>query len=113
VVERFLGYLWIRLLRLLTFFQTQKYFAHNENDNDIYKGNNKTNQDDYIQNLGHATQLLRINGTTILTDPVFATLNLLLYRSKTRPGLTVNELPAIDVIMISHNHRDQVDESFY
>ena len=101
-----------RLLRLLTFFQTQKYFAHNENDNDIYKGDGiKSDEGDYIQNLGHATQLLRMNGTTILTDPVFANLNWLLYPSKTRPGLTVNELPAIDVIMISHNHRDHVDES--
>lgn len=124
-----------RLLRLITFGLTNKYLAHGETYNDIYAPNeflNLKNQlksgqitrdsyaeemrelvddsDNYIVNLGHATQLLKMNGMTILTDPVFANLNWLLYPSKTRPGLSVKDLPVMDAIVISHNHRDHVDE---
>ncbi|ASQ45608.1 MBL fold metallo-hydrolase [Legionella clemsonensis] len=65
-----------------------------------------------IHNLGHATQLIQTSGMSILTDPVFGNLAPIVYPAMTKSsGLDVkaDELPPIDVILISHNHRDHVD----
>jgi L-ascorbate metabolism protein UlaG (beta-lactamase superfamily) len=66
--------------------------------------------------LGHATILLRIDGTTILTDPVLSNrvgLGLGVITGGPRrfvaPALSLRELPAIDVILISHAHFDHLD----
>ena len=66
--------------------------------------------------LGHSTILLRINGYTILTDPVFgsragislgvATLGV---KRLVAPALAVEELPKIDLILNSHAHMDHLD----
>ena len=66
--------------------------------------------------IGHATILLRIGNLTILTDPVMSNrvgigLGLItggphrLYA----PALSVNQLPPIDLILISHAHFDHLD----
>lgn len=66
--------------------------------------------------IGHATVLLRIHGTTILTDPVLSNrvgLGLGLFTGGPRrlvaPALTARELPKIDLILISHAHFDHLD----
>jgi len=66
--------------------------------------------------IGHATVLLRINGTTILTDPVLSNrvgVGLGLFTGGPRrlvaPALTARELPKIDLILISHAHFDHLD----
>lgn len=66
--------------------------------------------------IGHATVLLRINGTTILTDPVMSNrigVGLGLMTGGPRrligPALTAAELPKIDLILISHAHFDHLD----
>lgn len=67
-----------------------------------------------IHNLGHATQLIQISGMNILTDPVFGDLASLVYPATTKDfgmNFHAKDLPPIDVILISHNHRDHVDES--
>lgn len=82
------------------------------NSGNIYKfdGIQELNAEAYaIQNIGHATQLIQLLGFNILTDPVFFSLNWLLYPEKTASHPTSEELPKIDFILISHNHRDHVD----
>lgn len=67
-----------------------------------------------IHNLGHATQLIQTSGMNILTDPVFHDFAPIVYPSMTkrfRLDIHPDELPQIDVILISHNHRDHVDET--
>ena len=66
--------------------------------------------------LGHSTVLLKIDGTTILTDPVFserAGLNLgpvtLGLKRLVEPALGIAELPKIDLILLSHAHFDHFD----
>ncbi len=65
--------------------------------------------------IGQSTLLIKINGITILTDPFFAQYSSPLSmgpRRFTDPGIAVDNLPAIDIIMISHNHYDHLDEAF-
>ena len=60
--------------------------------------------------IGHATFLIQISGITIITDPVFGDLSVL-FKRITAPGVTLQQLPPIDVILISHNHYDHMDEA--
>jgi L-ascorbate metabolism protein UlaG (beta-lactamase superfamily) len=70
----------------------------------------------YAAWLGHSTVLLKIDGVTILTDPVFSTragiglgpVTLGLKRL-VAPALELPELPKIDLILLSHAHMDHFD----
>lgn len=66
--------------------------------------------------LGHSTVLLKVDGFTILTDPVFsrrAGLDLGLFtlgvKRLVEPALAMDELPPIDLILLSHAHMDHLD----
>ena len=66
--------------------------------------------------LGHTTVLLKIDGTTVLTDPVFSTrigirLGPLTVGVKriVEPALAPSDLPKVDVILLSHAHMDHFD----
>ncbi len=66
--------------------------------------------------LGHSTVLLKIDGFTILTDPIFslrAGLNLgpftLGIKRLIEPALQADALPDIDLILLSHAHMDHFD----
>jgi L-ascorbate metabolism protein UlaG (beta-lactamase superfamily) len=66
--------------------------------------------------VGHATVLLRISGMTILTDPVFSHrvglgLGLMTAgpRRQVAAALRIDELPPVDLILISHAHFDHLD----
>jgi len=64
--------------------------------------------------LGHSTVLIRIDGLTVLTDPVFsrAIFPIRLFAPKafdyTRP-FTVDDLPPVDIVLLSHDHYDHLD----
>ncbi|MGH3787586.1 MAG: MBL fold metallo-hydrolase [Pseudonocardiaceae bacterium] len=57
--------------------------------------------------LGHASFLLRIGGCTVAVDPVLSQRILGAGQRFTPPGL--NRLPALDLLLISHNHYDHLD----
>jgi L-ascorbate metabolism protein UlaG (beta-lactamase superfamily) len=63
--------------------------------------------------IGHSTFLLQFAGLTILTDPIFADcagpFGRLGPRRVRPPALRLDELPAIDVVLVSHNHYDHLD----
>ncbi len=65
--------------------------------------------------LGHATFLIQIGGINIITDPHLTSRAspLAFYGPpRTTPaGLTADELPEIDVVLITHNHYDHLDSS--
>ncbi len=65
-------------------------------------------EDDYLLWLGHATYLMQINGLVILTDPLLFD-NMFLKRESELP-FPVDSLPRIDLLLISHNHRDHCDK---
>jgi L-ascorbate metabolism protein UlaG (beta-lactamase superfamily) len=58
--------------------------------------------------IGHSSFLLQVGGKTVLVDPVFSTRLIVLRRQK-RAGLLVDELPAIDVVLLTHAHMDHLD----
>ena len=63
--------------------------------------------------IGHSSVLLQVDGTNILTDPVFSDrigLNRTLSVQRvTNPGIRLEDLPHIDVVLISHDHYDHLD----
>ena len=62
---------------------------------------------------GHSSYLLRINGKTILVDPVFSGhASPVWFMIKNFEGsnvYSVEDMPEIDVLIISHNHYDHLD----
>lgn len=60
--------------------------------------------------LGHASVLLRVDGVTLLVDPVLAGGIPGARRRLTAPGLTPEQLPPIDAVLISHDHYDHLDD---
>ncbi len=67
---------------------------------------------DYIGWIGHATFLIKLGNTTIITDPVFSkNAGPLIFGPKrfTEPALNLNEIPPVDIFLLTHNHYDHQD----
>ncbi len=63
--------------------------------------------------IGHSTVLLQFGGLNVLTDPVFSQrafpLQWLGPRRIMDPGLSIDALPPMDLVVLSHNHYDHLD----
>lgn len=66
-----------------------------------------------ITMVGHATVLIQVAGLNILTDPVWSRRAGPWGRTGpkrvTAPGIAFDDLPRIDVVLVSHNHYDHLD----
>ena len=64
--------------------------------------------------LGHSTVLINIDGSIILTDPMFskwaAPFNWFGPKRFFNPPIEIEELPILDAVIISHNHYDHLDK---
>jgi len=60
--------------------------------------------------IGHASFLVQIGGLNILLDPLFGAPSPMFNRLLP-PGIALDKLPPIDVVLISHNHYDHMDKS--
>ena len=72
----------------------------------------KFQEDDYVAWIGHATFLIKLGQTTVITDPVFSkNAGPLIFGPKrfTEPALELNEIPKTDVFLLTHNHYDHQD----
>ena len=58
--------------------------------------------------IGHASFLFTLGGKRVLVDPNFAP-RIGPVTRLTPPGLPIEELPPIDLVLITHNHRDHLD----
>lgn len=67
----------------------------------------------HITFVNHSTFLIQMNGLNILTDPVWSKrVSPFPWAGPKRmrpPGLRMEQLPPIDVILLSHNHYDHLD----
>jgi N-acyl-phosphatidylethanolamine-hydrolysing phospholipase D len=65
--------------------------------------------------IGHATALAQLGGLTLLTDPIFSDraspVGFAGPRRHQPPGIAVGSLPHVDLVLVSHNHYDHLDES--
>lgn len=63
--------------------------------------------------IGHSSYLISVNGTHILTDPVWSKrcspVPFAGPKRKIPPPLALEELPKIDIVLISHDHYDHLD----
>ena len=67
---------------------------------------------DAVTWIGHSTYLMRLGNKNILFDPFFSDVASPLPIGPERyvaPGISLAELPPVDVIVISHNHYDHLD----
>ncbi|CAN5338174.1 MBL fold metallo-hydrolase [soil metagenome] len=68
-----------------------------------------TSNIDCIVWLGHSSFFIRLDGKTILIDPVFGDLSFFMKRFVKFP-LDPSKLKNLDYILLSHDHRDHLDE---
>ena len=58
--------------------------------------------------IGHSSFLLQVDGRRVLIDPVFSK-RLILLRRQRRAGVLVEDLPPIDLVLLTHAHMDHLD----
>ena len=65
--------------------------------------------------VGHSTLLIQTAGMNILTDPVWSERVWPFSRAGPKrvnqPGIAFDDLPPIDVVLVSHNHYDHLDHA--
>ncbi|MEC0178999.1 MBL fold metallo-hydrolase [Paenibacillus favisporus] len=64
-------------------------------------------QDTSITWIGHSTFFIQYEGLNILTDPVWAK-RMGFERRLGAPGLLIEDVPPVDIILISHSHYDHM-----
>ena len=64
--------------------------------------------------IGHSSVLLQIAGLNVLTDPIWSPraspFSFIGPRRMVPPAIELEQLPPIDVVLLSHNHYDHLDE---
>lgn len=79
----------------LALLQNDTSFLHTKNDVIVW--------------LGHATFFIRVNGISMITDPVFGSPGTFLKRKIAMP-FDPAIIKGLDYILLSHDHRDHLDE---
>lgn len=68
-----------------------------------------------VSYVGHAAVLLQVAGLNILTDPVWSQraspVSFAGPRRVREPGIAFDDLPPIDLVLVSHNHYDHLDST--
>jgi L-ascorbate metabolism protein UlaG (beta-lactamase superfamily) len=59
--------------------------------------------------IGHSTFLIQAAGINIITDPIFG--GMPFFKRQIAPGISIESVPHVDYVLISHNHRDHMDEA--
>jgi L-ascorbate metabolism protein UlaG (beta-lactamase superfamily) len=74
----------------------------------------RTNRTEFtVTWIGHATALVQLGGLNFLTDPHFSQraspTQVIGPRRWQPPGISLGDLPHVDVVLLSHNHYDHLD----
>ena len=85
-------------------------FQLESNDPNFLKNNRELRTLTWI---GHSTLLIQYDGINILTDPHLtlraSPVSFAGPKRYTQPGLSIEDLPIVDLVIISHNHYDHLD----
>ena len=87
---------------------------HVINSSQVLKELEKHSYEDYVAWIGHATFLIKLGDTTIITDPLFSKNSGPLIFGPKRyadSAIRLNELPKTDLFLLTHNHYDHLDYS--
>lgn len=67
----------------------------------------------HVTFIGHATTLIQVDGQNLLTDPIWSEraspISFVGPRRYVPPAIDFDDLPRIDIVMISHDHYDHLD----
>ncbi len=69
---------------------------------------------DYVAWIGHATFLIKLGNTRIITDPLFSkNTGPLIFGPKryVDPAIKLEDIPKTDLLLLTHNHYDHLDAS--
>ena len=82
--------------------------------NEVLKSLQENRDEDYITWIGHATFLIKLGNTTIITDPLFSrNTGPLIFGPKryVDPAIKLEDIPKTDLLLLNHNHYDHLDAS--
>jgi len=71
----------------------------------------KFKNDDYVAWIGHATFLIKLGDTTIITDPVFSkNMGPWIFGPKryVDPAIELQKIPEVNLFLLTHNHYDHL-----
>jgi L-ascorbate metabolism protein UlaG (beta-lactamase superfamily) len=84
---------------------------HVINKKEVLKNLKNYESRDYVAWIGHATFLIKLGNTTIITDPVFEkNMGPLIFGPKrfVDPAINLKEIPKINLFLLTHNHYDHL-----
>jgi len=85
--------------------------GHAINKKEVLENLEKNKNNDYVAWIGHATFLIKLGNTTIITDPVFENnMGPLIFGPKryVDPAIDLREIPEINLFLLTHNHYDHL-----
>jgi len=59
--------------------------------------------------IGHATWAVRIGGQLVVTDPIWAKSISNVVPRLVEPGVALDAMPKVDIVLVTHDHRDHMD----
>ncbi len=84
---------------------------HVINKKKVLENLKKNKNNDYVAWIGHATFLIKLGNTTIITDPVFEkNMGPLIFGPKryVDPAINLKEIPEVNLFLLTHNHYDHL-----
>ena len=84
---------------------------HVINKKQVLENLERHKNDNYVAWIGHATFLIKLGDTTIITDPVFEkNMGPLIFGPKrfVDPAIDLKELPEVNLFLLTHNHYDHL-----
>ena len=84
---------------------------HVINKKEVLENLKKYKNKDYVAWIGHATFLIKLGNTTIITDPVFEkNMGPLIFGPKryVDPAINLKEIPEVNLFLLTHNHYDHL-----
>jgi L-ascorbate metabolism protein UlaG (beta-lactamase superfamily) len=85
--------------------------GHIINKKEVLENLKKYKNNDYVAWVGHATFLIKLGNTTIITDPVFEkNMGPLIFGPKryVDPAINLKEIPEVNLFLLTHNHYDHL-----
>ena len=81
--------------------------------NEVLKNLEENKNEDYVAWIGHATFLIKLGNTTIITDPLFSDhtgpFGMFGPKRYVDPAIKLNEVPKTDLLILTHDHMDHLD----